>query len=98
MRLLGRAATAVRAGGSVLVETARPAGQCPPDSHPPTIEPCWRGSARLADLDDPATATGWFPWAVIGTSALITVAQELGFAVGDRYAGERHFVELHRPW
>jgi hypothetical protein len=52
----------------------------------------------LADLTDPASATGWFPWAVIGTSALITIAQELGLTVGDRHAGERHFVQLHRPW
>jgi SAM-dependent methyltransferase len=104
VRLLHRAAATVREGGSVLVETARPGsiphsisrGNAPTAGQSP-IAPWWRGRARLADLEDPPLATGWFPWAVIGTSALITIARELGFTVGDQHAGVRHFVELHRP-
>lgn len=99
-KLLGRAAAAVRAGGSVLVETARP--ESPPRStragDSTTTPPWWHGRARLADLDDLAAPTGWFPWAVIGTPALITIARDIGLTVGDRHAGERHFVELHRLW
>jgi hypothetical protein len=56
----------------------------------------WRGRARPAHLDDTASITGWFPWAVSGTAALITIARDLGLTVGDRHTGERHFVELHR--
>jgi hypothetical protein len=84
----------------VLVETAPP--ELPPRSAPagnsPTAQLWWHGRARLADLDDPASITGWFPSAVIGTSAQITIARELGFTVGDHHAAERHFVELRRPW
>jgi hypothetical protein len=100
IKLLGRAATAVRAGGSVLVETAHPESPLrSAPTHKSSAGPLWwHGRARLADLDDPASTTGWFPWAVIGTSALIRIARELGLTVGDRHAGERHFVELHRPW
>jgi SAM-dependent methyltransferase len=100
MRLLGRAATAVREGGSILVETAGPGSLAVDPSsagHLLLGQPWWRGRARLADLDDPATGTGWFPWAVIGTSALVAIAQELGLTVGDRHCGQRHFVELYRP-
>jgi hypothetical protein len=78
-----------------------PTGKSPKGKSPtgkaPTVALWWHGRARLADLDDPASTTGWFPWAVIGTAALSTIARELGLTVGDRHAGERNFVELRRP-
>lgn len=99
IKLLGRAAAAVCEGGSVLVETAKPEPphRAAPTGRSQTAQLWWHGRARLADLGDPASITGWFPWAVIGTSALTTIARELGLTVGDRHAGDRHFVELRRP-
>ena len=78
-RLLRRAARLLRPGGTVLVETDQ------------DRDSLWRGSVQVH------TAAGLgasIPWATVGTSALLRLADGLGFRPGSVHRGARCFVEL----
>ena len=81
-RLLGRAASLLRPGGTVLVE-------CDPD--PAAL---WRGWVRVSSAHGVGER---IPWASVGSAALVRLAAGLGLGAGDRYGGARSFVELVRP-
>lgn len=82
LALLRRAASLLAPGGSVLVETAQP-----------RFGPLWCGTARL---HGPACGPGpWFPWAVIGLTAMHDLARSAGLRVTDTVRRrERSFVQL----
>lgn len=80
--LLRRCRELIGENGTVLVELEPGAG-------------LWQGAAHLEDTTDGASTPGpWFPWAVLGPTAVDAVAAEAGLTVTDRFDGERCFVEL----
>ncbi|GLW89695.1 class I SAM-dependent methyltransferase [Actinokineospora globicatena] len=81
--LLRRAATLVRTGGSVLVETA------------PRRRGLWRGSARPRGGDRGGVLGQWFAWAEVGVDAIVTVALQAGLRVAEQGAlSGRGFARL----
>ncbi|WP_232665620.1 class I SAM-dependent methyltransferase [Pseudonocardia sp. TRM90224] len=78
-RLLRRAAGLLRAGGTVLVETAE------------LPERFWRGTARVLSGAGGETAV---PWAEVGSAALTRLAGAAGLRAVARHTGARAFVEL----
>ncbi|MGW4529131.1 class I SAM-dependent methyltransferase [Amycolatopsis sp. NPDC004378] len=75
VRLLIRAASLLRPGGAVVLETS------------PSWPGLWRGRARWPDPRDPAD--GWFPWALVGSDALPALATAAGLHIQEQ-ARRRH--------
>jgi SAM-dependent methyltransferase len=80
VRLLGRCATLLRCGGTMLIEAEHPGAGL------------WRGAARLQVAGD--AAGPWFPWAVAELPTLTALAALAGFQIGDRHRAGRCFLEL----
>ncbi|WP_035303982.1 methionine biosynthesis protein MetW [Actinokineospora inagensis] len=81
--LLRRAATLVRAGGSVLVETA------------PGRRGLWRGAARVRGGVHSGVLGQWFAWAEVGVDAIVGVALRAGLRVAEQGAlAGRGFARL----
>lgn len=82
--MLRRAASLLKPGGSVLVETG------------PRRNKLWRGQARLHDPGHPAGP--WFPWATLGLNAIPELARLAGLRVtGARRGHSRCFAQLTQP-
>lgn len=81
--LLRRCRELIGAGGTIVVELEAGAG-------------LWQGAAHLESTVTGETATPgpWFPWAVLGPSAVDEVAADAGLAVAARSEGPRCFAEL----